>query len=160
LLPKVVHISIVCFNLFDCQEFHSEHQILEITRHTPLTDKAAWHFFELLKLPELISPDDEMKLWLSLFNAKTEEDLAKIEQLGVPIMQQAIDAYRHISATDEFRELERIRSKARHDEAQAIYNAKKEEALSIAKNLLSTELSIDSIATATGLTRQEVEGLH
>ena len=105
-----------------------------------------------------------MKLWLSLFKAKTEEDLAMIEALGVPIMQQAIDAYRHVSATDEFRELERIRSKARHDEAQAIYDAeqrgKKEEALFIAKNLLQTELTIDSIATATGLTIEEVNALH
>ena len=101
-----------------------------------------------------------MKLWLSLFKAKTEEDLAKIEALGVPIMQQAIDAYRHVSATDEFRELERIRSKARHDEAQAIYDAKREISISIARNLLQTELTIDSIAAATGLTCEEVEALH
>ena len=52
-----------------------------------------------------------------------EEELAKIEELGVPVMQEAIKAYRHVSASPEFRELERIRSKARHDEAQALKNA-------------------------------------
>ena len=41
-------------------------------------------------------------------------------------MQEAIEAYRSITASPEFREAERLRSKARHDEAQALYNAKLE----------------------------------
>jgi hypothetical protein len=40
-------------------------------------------------------------------------------------MQQAIKAYRSITVTPEFREMERLRSKARHDEAQALYHAEK-----------------------------------
>jgi hypothetical protein len=42
-------------------------------------------------------------------------------------MEQAIGAYRHITATDEFKEIERLRAKARHDEAQALYHAAKVE---------------------------------
>jgi len=38
-------------------------------------------------------------------------------------MEQAINAYRSITATPEFREIERLRSKARHDEAQALHQA-------------------------------------
>jgi len=38
-------------------------------------------------------------------------------------MEQAIGAYRSITATPEFREMERLRSKARHDEAQALHKA-------------------------------------
>jgi hypothetical protein len=38
-------------------------------------------------------------------------------------MQQAISAYRSITATPEFLEAERLRSKARHDEAQALFQA-------------------------------------
>ena len=38
-------------------------------------------------------------------------------------MKEAIDAYRSITATPEFREMERLRSKARHDEAQALHHA-------------------------------------
>ena len=38
-------------------------------------------------------------------------------------MGQAIEAYRGITATEEFKYLEHLRSKARHDEAQAIRNA-------------------------------------
>ncbi|MCL1885140.1 MAG: hypothetical protein FWF81_15455 [Defluviitaleaceae bacterium] len=40
-------------------------------------------------------------------------------------MSEAIMAYRHVAASQEFREMERVRSKARHDEAQAIYNAER-----------------------------------
>ena len=41
-------------------------------------------------------------------------------------MKQAIGAYRSITATPEFREMERLRSKARHDEAQALRKARLE----------------------------------
>jgi len=124
LLPRTIIISIVGFTLFDCTEFHSEYQALEVKRHTPLTDKMSLHYFELPKLPALERAEYGKELWLTLFNAETEEELAKIEALEVPIMKQAIGAYRHVTATPEFREIERLRSKARHDEAQALKNAR------------------------------------
>jgi hypothetical protein len=34
-------------------------------------------------------------------------------------------AYRHVAASPEFREIERMRSKAAHDEAQALMNAER-----------------------------------
>ena len=124
LLPRTIIISILAFALFDCEEFHSEFQPLEVTRHTPLTDRQVLHYFELPKLPEVVNPDDGMKLWLALFNAETEEDLAKIEAMEVSTMQEAIGAYRHVAATDEFREIERLRSLARHNEASALSHAR------------------------------------
>ena len=42
-------------------------------------------------------------------------------------MEQAIEAYRHITATDEFKEIERLRSRARHNEASALGHARREE---------------------------------
>jgi hypothetical protein len=44
-------------------------------------------------------------------------------------MEQAINAYRHITATDEFREMERLRSRARHNEAAALRHARAEGAV-------------------------------
>ena len=35
-------------------------------------------------------------------------------------MAEALQAYRHVAASDDFKEKERMRSKARHDEAQAL----------------------------------------
>ena len=42
-------------------------------------------------------------------------------------MSEAIGAYRQVTATAEFREMERLRSKARHDEAQALKHARRVE---------------------------------
>ncbi|MCL2338155.1 MAG: Rpn family recombination-promoting nuclease/putative transposase [Firmicutes bacterium] len=126
-LPRVVIISILHFNLFECAEFHSEFLTLEATRHTLLTDKLSLHYYELPKLPALVGPDDELMLWLKLFQAETEEELKQIEALEVPIMEKAIGAYRSITATNEFKEIERLRAKARHDEASALGHARREE---------------------------------
>jgi hypothetical protein len=40
-------------------------------------------------------------------------------------MQQAIEAYRSITVAPEFLEAERLRSIARHDEAQALFHAER-----------------------------------
>ena len=123
-LPRTIIISILGFNLFaDSKKYHSEFRCLEITTHEPLTDKMALHYFELNKLQPLTGTESGSDLWLKLFNANTEEELTKIDEMGVPVMSEAIVAYRHVAASPELREVERMRSKARHDEAQALKNA-------------------------------------
>jgi predicted transposase/invertase (TIGR01784 family) len=125
LLPHTIVISILGFNQFpDPEKFHHEFKCLEVTTHEPLTDKMILHFYELKKLPPLVDTDSGRDLWLKLFNAETEEELKIIEDMGVSFMSETIMAYRHVAASPEFREMERVRSKARHDEAQALYNAK------------------------------------
>ncbi|GHV56886.1 hypothetical protein FACS1894216_21140 [Synergistales bacterium] len=125
-LPRTIVISIVGFDLFeDCEDFSSEYEALEVRRHTRLTDKMSLLYFELTKLPKDIRAEDKLELWLSLFAAKTEEDLAKIEALEVPEMSQTIGAYRSVIVTNEFKEAERLRSLARHNEASALANAEK-----------------------------------
>ena len=159
-LPRTVIISIVGFKLFPCIEYHSEYQALEVTRHTLLSDKLILHYYELPKLPATVTTDNVLELWLSLFRAKTEEDLSSIEALEVQEMSEAITAYRQITVTPEFHEMERLRSKARHDEAQALYNAERKRTLEIAKNLLKVGDSIDKIVSVTGLTNDDIKGLQ
>ena len=125
-LPRTVIISIINFDLFEYKEYYSEYQALEVARHTPLTDKMSLYFFELNKLPEEVKADDMRLLWLTLFKAETEEELAKIRSMEVPVMEQAIRAYHQITADPEFREMERLREKARHDEASALRHARDE----------------------------------
>ena len=99
LLPRTIVISILGFNQFpDHEKFYHEFQCLEVTTHEPLTDKMVLQFYELKKLPPLANTDSGRDLWLKLFNAETEEELAEIEKM---------------------------RSKARHDEAQALRNAER-----------------------------------
>ena len=85
------------------------------------------HYYELPKLPDTVSAENSRELWLRLFKADTEEELKRIEALEVPIMSEAVQAYRHVAASPELRERERLRSRARHDEAQALYNAERRE---------------------------------
>jgi hypothetical protein len=84
------------------------------------------HYFEVRKLPPDISVENELELMLSLFRARTEEDLRKLEGLGVSVVRQAIEAYREITASSEFRELERLREDARHNEVAALRHARQE----------------------------------
>jgi predicted transposase/invertase (TIGR01784 family) len=151
-LPRTIVISILGFPLFRCGEFHSEFELLEVRRHERLTDKLALHYFELPKLPVVTDAGDELKLWLALFNAKSEEELENLVAIGGDIMVQAVEAYRHVSASDEFKELERLRSKARHDEAQALMY----ERCTIAKRMIARGTSIEDIAADTGLTVDDV----
>jgi len=123
-LPRTIVISILGFIQFpNFSGFHSEFQCLETTTHEPLTDKMALHYYELPKLPPLNNTDSGRDLWLKLFNAQTEEELKIIEDMEVPVMSEAIAAYRHVAASDRFIQMEKARSKARHDEAQAIGSA-------------------------------------
>ena len=128
LLPKTIVISILGFGQFACKEAHSEFAPMEINRHEILSDKQRYHFFELPKLPDIDSIDtgSEKDLWLALFNSDTEEELEKLIVKGGEIMSQAVEAYRGITATEEFKHLEIIRARTRHDEAQAINNARKQ----------------------------------
>ena len=125
-LPRTVVISITDFSLFDCVEFHSEYRVLEVTRHTLLTDRFCMHYYELPKLPDEITEDSELNIWLMLFKAKTIEDFKRLEDLEVPFVEQTIEAYRSITATSEFKELERMRALARHNEASALKYAREQ----------------------------------
>ena len=128
-LPKAIVISILGFNQFDCEEFHSEFAPLEVNRNELLSDKMRFHFFELRKLPEinLIDSTNDKELWLSLFNAETEEELDKLVGGGGEVMAQAVEAYKDVTATEEFKLLAIRRDMQGHDEAQALYNARRKE---------------------------------
>lgn len=171
LLPRTLIISIIDFRLFDCEEYHSFFQPLEVNRRTLLSDKMGFHFFELRKLPEEIGDKDALLLWLSLFKVETEEDLEKIKGMEVPAMEQAINAYYSITASPEFHEIERLREKARHDEAQALRHAEqqgiqqgmqqgmRQGKLETAQNLIKMGIPLHQVAAATGLAQTEIEGL-
>jgi predicted transposase/invertase (TIGR01784 family) len=179
-LPRTVFVNIVNFRMFKCEEFYSEFRPLEVTRHELLTDRMSIHYFELKKLPKTVSANDgRLMRWLALFKAETEEDLAKIKELGDPIMDQAISAYRSVSASAEFQEMERLRDKARIDGISALRNAERrgiiegiregilegerkgrlEEKLKVARNLKNYGVPEDIIATSTGLSDDEIQRL-
>ena len=135
-LPQTIIISIIDFTQFknSPNEYYSKFMFMEVKRHELLTDKLCMIYCELPKLPnaadicskinaESSNNDEILKLWLSLFKAESEKDLTDIESMGVDVLSKAVSAYRTVTTSDDFKELERIRARARHNEAQAIYNA-------------------------------------
>jgi predicted transposase/invertase (TIGR01784 family) len=82
-------------------------------------------------------------------------------------MKEAIGAYRQVTATNEFRELERQRERARHNEAAALRHARMEGKavgimegiLETAKKLKSMGISFEQISQGTGLSFSEIEKL-
>ena len=83
-------------------------------------------------------------------------------------MEQAINAYQGITATDEFKERERLRHYARLNEASAIDDAeergekrgKQEEKLDVARNALSQGLSLEVIQSITGLDLETIKSIN
>ena len=79
-------------------------------------------------------------------------------------MEQAIKAYRQITADPEFRELERMRETARHNEASALRYArdegkvegKVETTLEIARKMKEMGFFNEQIQTATGLPAESI----
>jgi len=86
-----------------------------------------------------------------------------IEEQGVTEISEAVTAYRSVSKSRAFREMERLREKAENDEASRLHNAKRKaaqkEKINIAKKLLKRNLSIEEIAEDTNLTIEEIENL-
>jgi len=75
--------------------------------------------------------------------------------MEVPEVSEAIEAYRTISVSPEFKEVERLRTKARHDEAQAMLSERR----TIATKALGEGIEPEVIARLTGLTVDEVMSL-
>ena len=119
-LPRVVIISILNFKLFDGVKYHSEFLPLEKEDHTLLTDKMSLHYFELPKIKGAINKTNTLELWLRFFKAKTEEDINKLEKLEVKIMKEAITAYKKVSTSEQYREIERMKLKTKLNEASAL----------------------------------------
>jgi len=107
---------------------NTEMPLLEVKRHTPLTDKCGLHFYELPKMQDVesIDPSSEKDLWLALFDAETEQELEHLAKAGGAVMNEAIRAYRGVTATEEFKNLEWLRAKTRNDEANALNVARKQ----------------------------------
>jgi predicted transposase/invertase (TIGR01784 family) len=115
------------------------------------------------KLPEEVAAGDMRLLWLSLFRADTEEELEAIGSMEVEVMGEAIRAYHQITADSEFREMERLREMARHNEAAALRHARDEGRVEgrveIARNALAEGASPDFIQRITGLDIQTITNI-
>jgi hypothetical protein len=114
-------------------------------------------YYELPKLPDTAEAKDTLTLWLKLFKAETEEDLQRIERLGGALMGQTMEAYRAITAESEFREAERLRSRARHNEASAISHAVNQ---AVGQNNEKWQTAVADIMTEKGIPEKKKKKLE
>ena len=125
-LKQTICINIINFDLFDCEDYHSNFRILENERGELLTDKFAIHFFELKKLGRF-KKDRRMEDWLDLINAETESDLMEIQNKStIPEVHETIVKLRELSADEKLKREAYYREKRMHDEASAIIGSRRE----------------------------------
>ena len=125
-LKQTICINIINFDLFDCEDYHSNFRILENERGELLTDKFAIHFFELKKLGRF-KKDRRMEDWLDLINAETESDLMEIQNKStIPEVHETIVKLRELSADEKLKKEAYYREKRLHDEASAIIGSRRE----------------------------------
>lgn len=99
-LKDTLCINILGYNAFECADYHSRFNVLEVNRHEKLSDKLDIHFFELKKLKgaENNKPVED---WLRLINAETEDELMSImEETTVPEIKDVVVTVNNMS-TDE-----------------------------------------------------------
>ena len=155
-LKRTVCINLIDFNLFDCEDYHSQFSVMEHSRHEVLTDKLSIHFFELKKSRKYHknSPMDE---WLDLINAETEGDLMEIQNSTViPEVNKTILIIRNLSGDEKIRQEAYYREKRLHDEATALGHARRE---GIAQGRAEGRAEGLTQGRAEGLTQGRAEGL-
>jgi len=114
------------------------------------------------KLPEEIDMADDMQVWLKILRVESEQELAELESIKneVDIVDKALYGYKKITASAEYRELERMRERIRFDEANALRNAEKRKSEEIAKKFLKLGFSLEAISEGTGLSLLEIKQLQ
>ena len=137
-----------------------------------LTDILEIHFLELPKFrkarPDLGKPLDR---WL-IFIEDSPEEVREMAMNNDPAIAKAEELLEHLGSLDEVKRYYEAREMAIHDEVTRITGARAEgrmegEAegilkgkLETAQNLLSMGMSIQNIATATGLAVEQIEQLQ
>jgi predicted transposase/invertase (TIGR01784 family) len=170
--PQTILICILGENLFDCKEYHSKFCFMETTRHELLHDRLVLEFYELAKLTDSLDSDDMLSLWLRLIKADTEEELEKIERLGVDVMSKAVQTVREMQGDAALHHLALRREMAAHDEAHALNVARREgerqgraegerqKALGVARSMLERGYSPDEIGVITVLDADSIRRLQ
>lgn len=135
-LNQTISISVFAFKMFDCEEYHSEFQVIERDRHELFSDKLSLHFFELPKISGIPDTSDRKKLWMQLIKADSEEDFDMLRETNVPIIQESVGKIYELSSDEQIKEYVRQREKARLDWNSGMRNAERRgEKIGIEKGL-------------------------
>ena len=159
IIRKVISIVITDEELIPAsQKYHHRFTLYDPEAGVELTDIIEINTLELGKLPEGVD-GTALYDWAKFIAAETEEELIMIAERN-PQVGKAVVKLRELSADERARDLYERREKERRDMVSREKWARKEGLLDVAKNLLGMDLPLDKIVAATGLPREEVEGLR
>jgi len=146
--------------------YHHKFTFFDPEAGVEFSDLIEIHTLELNKLPDK-TDGTELYDWAAFINAESEEELNMVAERN-PKVKSAVVTLRRLSADEQARDMYERREKAMRDEDSAMRHArskgkaegKAEGRAEIALKLLSLNVPIETIITATGLPREEIDNLR
>ena len=184
-LTRCIAINLISQGFKLNRAVHSVYSIQEQSTHKPLTDLLEIHFLNLsavkgIEIRQSITTKKQEKLlnWLRFIETDDKEERAMLATTS-PILQMLNEKIDVLSLNPEERKLYESRMKLKSDiatisevqfkagaewglaegEARGRSEGSHQKALETAKNLLQFGLSVENIAKATGLNKEDVETL-
>ena len=157
-IKRVISIIITDYSLIEeSPKYHHRFVLYDPENNVEFTDIIEVNTLELTKLPE-IEDGTELWNWLKFLSAERRDDLEMIAERS-PQVKKAVVRLMELSSDERTRLLYESRQKMEWDNQAREIEASNNRAFTIAKNLLAMNVPIDAIATATGLTHEEIEVL-
>ncbi|MEI0517850.1 Rpn family recombination-promoting nuclease/putative transposase [Brachyspira murdochii] len=171
-LMPVISINILDFNLIkDSDKAHSCYFIKELETNHILTNHLEIHFLELKKFKNDNILYDGLSDWFKFLSSKNKlEDIMKVLVKKNPIMKEVYDEYyKFVNSNDlyngysnyerDYFNILRLNEERVKGIEEGIEKGKKEQQISIARNLKKSGIDIKIISENTGLSVEEVKNL-
>lgn len=168
-LKRTICINVLDFSFLSDDKFHSVYRLKDIKTNEELTDVMEIHFIELPKAKNTDTDNNILQAWVNFINNPGQAEIKNQE------MQDAMNELVRLSSNKDERFLyeKRLESIIELNSSmdsgfkrgieqgieQGIKRGKIETSLQIAKNLLKAGTDIETICSATKLTREEIEQL-
>ena len=169
-LKKCVTINIIDYEFIDIPMAHTVFHVSEDKTGYKLTDVLEIHFLELPKLKnkEVKKEDDEAVVdWMRFIDAESEGVMEMLAEKNEGI-KKAYDVLKIVSKDEKTRMIYDARQAEIMDQSSMLKDAMRKgisegemkKAEEIARNLLLANVNVETISSATGLTREEIEKLR
>lgn len=164
-LKRTICINVLDFSFLSDDKFHSVYRLKDIKTNEELTDVMEIHFIELPKAKNTDTDNNILQAWVNFINNPGQTEIKNQE------MQDAMNELVRLSSNKDERFLYEKRLESiielnssmdsgfKRGIEQGIKRGKIETSLQIAKNLLKAGTDIETICSATKLTREEIEQL-
>ncbi len=153
-LKKSYSISILDFNMFDCESYHSSFSIREDIRNEKFNDKLSLHIFELKKLESKIDPNNRRTLWMQFIKADSKEEFDMLMNTNNQAIKSGVQTIYELSEDEKLREYIRQREKTIRDYDSSMANA---EARGRAEGEIKRESEIVANLRKMGMTEEQIK---